>query len=157
MKSILCCISLCLTIVSRAQESIGSAGGHLESATVQMSINIGEPVIATATAGNTTLTQGFEQPWADIGTWVPAPEIGDEQVLVYPNPARHELFIVLGRTARGEQYTLLDAAGKLVASGRIEADIQAIGMESIASGNYQLVLRTQEGSPLGAFGIIINH
>lgn len=157
MRTRLFIVALCSAAASSAQETIGTAGAHYTGSQVQLSSNIGEPVIATVSGAQTTLTQGFEQPWADVSTWVPAPEGSGEQVLVYPNPTRHELFVSLGRTAHGEHYSLFDEAGKLVASGLIQSDIQSIGMERFAAGNYQLVLRTQKGAPLGTFRIIVNH
>lgn len=157
MRTLLAIILVGTATAARAQETISAAGAHYAGTAVQLSCNIGEPVIATVSGAQTTLTQGFEQPWADVSTWAPALEDSGEQVLVYPNPTRYELFVALGRGAQGERYTLFDAAGKLVTSGLIQADIHAIGMEGIASGNYQLVLQTQEGSPLGAFRIIVNH
>ncbi len=140
-----------------AQQTIGAAGAHYAGTAVQISTSIGEPVVTTVSGTATTLTQGFEQPWVDVSTVLPAPEESGDQVVVYPNPTRHELFVTLGRTARGERYRLIDAAGRLVTSGLIEADTQRIDVEGIASGNYQLVLNSKEGSPIGAFRIIVNH
>lgn len=153
----MCIIAICAAAPAVAQEAIGTGGGHYASTEVQLSVNIGEPVSSTAAGSTAILTQGFEQPWADVTTTIPSPEENGAAITVYPNPTRHELFVALGRTSHGEQYSLFDAAGKLVTAGRIEADVHAIGMERIATGNYQLVLQTQEGAPLGAFRIIVNH
>lgn len=157
MRTHLTAVAIFCVALVQAQEVIGTSGSHYVGSQVQLSVNIGEPVISTAEGNTRTLTQGFEQPWADVSTSLPTSSEEAASITVYPNPTRHELFIALGRTAHGEQYSLFDAAGKLVVSGRIEADIQTIGMERIASGTYQLVLHTQEGSPLGAFRIIVNH
>ena len=157
MRVLLVIIAAGAAASALAQQTIGAAGAHYAGTQVQLSANIGEPVVATVSGTAATLTQGFEQPWADVSTAQPAPEGSGEQVLVYPNPTRHELFVTLGRTARGERYTLFDTAGKLITTGLIEADTQSICVEGIASGYYQLVLNTKEGSPLGAFRIIVNH
>lgn len=155
MRTLITCIALCAAMPALAQEVIGTAGGHFATAQTQLSVSIGEPVTSTAIGTGNVLTQGFEQPWADISTALPAHS--GEAITVYPNPVRHELFVALGHAANGEHYHLLDASGKLVLQGRVEADRQPISMEEVASGTYHLLLNTPEGTPLGAFRIIVNH
>lgn len=157
MRTQLVGAALFSAVLVQAQEVISASGSHYTGSQVQVSVNIGEAVTSTVEGSTRTLTQGFEQPWADVSTAIPSATEHGTAINVYPNPTHHELFIALGHAANGEHFSLFDAAGKLVTTGRMEAEIQAIGMERVANGNYQLVLQTQEGSPLGAFRIIVNH
>ena len=140
-----------------AQQTISSSGGHYTGGPVQVSANIGEPVIATVGNATSTLTQGFEQPWADITTTVPPTYVADIAINVYPNPVRHDLNIALGREARGERYRITDAAGRLVAEGMLSASLSTIAMSDHASGNYQLTLSDHADTPIAMFRIIVNH
>lgn len=155
MNGLVSCFALCAAIPAVAQEVVGAGGGHYATSQAQLSVSIGEPVTSTVTGAGIALTQGFEQPWADVSTAITSPT--DAAIMVFPNPVRHELFVALGHAANGEHYHLLDASGKLVLQGRIEADRQPISMEEVASGTYHLLLNTPEGTPLAAFRIIVNH
>lgn len=148
---------LAFALPGLAQQTISAAGGNYTGSTVSMAVNIGEPVIATVSSGSTTMTQGFEQPWADINTIVSPTATDDQAINVFPNPTRHDLNIALGRPAQGERYLLHDAGGRLVSEGSINDATSTLSMEHFASGNYQLNLITKNGHPIAAFRIIIQH
>ncbi len=73
MRVLLVIIAAGAAASALAQQTIGAAGAHYAGTQVQLSANIGEPVVATVSGTAATLTQGFEQPWADVSTAQPAP------------------------------------------------------------------------------------
>ena len=144
------------TLPTMAQQVIGSGGGAYSSPTSAMTVTIGEPVIATGTGPANTITQGFQQPWADITTLVEEPVDG-AAIHVYPNPVSHTLRIALDGAALAERYLLLDAAGRHVADGSITSTITELDMERYASGGYILRVFTADQREVKSFKISITH
>lgn len=140
----------------QAQQLIGAAGGLLTGTDGTIEYAIGEAVIGTVQSGNTMLTQGFEQPWAQIITLVPAEDPNDAAI-VYPNPVRHLLNIQLPPHAVGQDYQFLDAAGRLVAHGRLTNIRTELDTEPLASGSYMLLLVNSASAHKQSFRIIITH
>ncbi|MFZ1332796.1 MAG: T9SS type A sorting domain-containing protein [Flavobacteriales bacterium] len=118
--------------------TIGTAGGELNSANNRIEYNIGEPVVGTVDAGSNTLTQGFEQPWADVevGISTAAPEAA---ISVYPNPTSQDLNIHLPNNAH-HNYTVYDAAGKLILRGNLTNSLTTLDVADLKSGNYNLII-----------------
>ncbi|MGV9012784.1 MAG: T9SS type A sorting domain-containing protein [Flavobacteriales bacterium] len=137
------------------QLTIGSAGGTLNSATDRLEYNIGEPVVGTVGNATSTFTQGFEQPWADVGTGVPTlpPEAA---IRVFPNPTRHDLNILIPENAH-HAYSMVDAAGKLILNGAITELLTTLDVTPLASGNYSLIVSDTANRTKQSFRIIINH
>lgn len=133
--------------------TIGSAGGELNSATNRIEYNIGEPVVGTVVSGSNTLTQGFEQPWADIevGISTASPEAA---INVYPNPTRQDLNIQLPNSAH-HNYSLFDAAGKLVLQGNLNSSLTTLDVSTLKSGNYNLIVDDTVDLSRQTFRIII--
>ena len=144
------------TCAAHAQQVVAGAGAYHHSGNTAIAYTIGEPVIATVSAGSNTLTQGFHQPWADISSVVEEPS-RDGDITVYPNPVRHVLHIALGEGVHAEGYILHDASGLLVADGRITGILTGINMERHASGSYHLRVSDAEGKPLKSFKISVAH
>ncbi|MBX2972323.1 MAG: T9SS type A sorting domain-containing protein [Flavobacteriales bacterium] len=140
-----------------AQQVVAGGGGHHADATTAISYTIGEPVIATVSAGASTLTQGFHQPWADIGTLVDNVQDDGPAINVYPNPVRHTLHIAIDDAARAQHYFLHDAAGRLVTDGRIGATITELDMEPYASGSYVLRVLGSDNATMKSFKISVTH
>jgi len=140
----------------QAQQVIGSAGGVLIGTDATIEYNIGEAVIGTVESGNAMLTQGFEQPWAQIITLVPA-EDTDDAAVVYPNPVRHFLNIQVPEQGVGQDYRFMDAAGRLVAHGQLAAIRTELDTEPLASGSYMLLLINPVTERTQSFRIIITH
>ncbi|MBK7298078.1 MAG: T9SS type A sorting domain-containing protein [Flavobacteriales bacterium] len=135
------------------QMTIGSAGGELNSSTNRIEYNIGEPVVGTLVSGSNTLTQGFEQPWADIevGISTAAPEAA---INVYPNPTRQDLNIQLPSNAH-HNYTVYDAAGKLILYGNLNNSLTTLDVANLKSGNYNLIVDDTIDLSRQTFRIII--
>ena len=144
------------SLPTMAQQVIASGGGAYTSPANAMSVTIGEPIIATATGPANTITQGFQQPWADITTLVEEPMDGPS-IHVFPNPVRHTLTIELDDPSKADRYVLLDAAGRQVVDGRIGSTITQLDMEAYASGGYILRVFTPDQRNVKSFKISVTH
>lgn len=157
MKKFILPLALALPTFSMAQAVVSGGGGYHTNATSAISYTIGEPVIATVAAASTSLTQGFQQPWADITTAVEEPLPDAPSINVYPNPVRHTLHIALDATVIDHRYALHDAAGRLVTEGRISNTITDLDMETYASGSYVLRVLGSDNSTVRSFKISVTH
>lgn len=140
-----------------AQQVVAGGGGHHANASSSISYTIGEPVIATASVAGTSMTQGFQQPWVDIGTMVDDQHDDGPMVNVYPNPVRHTLHIAIDDVNRAKHYFLHDAAGRLVTDGRIGDSITELDMEPYASGSYVLRVLGADDTTMKSFKISVTH
>lgn len=157
MRASLIALLLGSPILSSAQEVIGAGGAYHTSGTAGLSYTIGEPVTATVGNASTTLTQGFQQPWADINTVVDDPVTDGPSINVYPNPVRHVLHIAMDGTPEGHHYVLHDAAGRQVTDGRIGSTITDLDMEPFASGSYYLRVLGPNDNSGRSFKISVTH
>lgn len=157
MQQVHLLLALIIALPATAQEVVSSGGDHHSGTNVSISYTIGEPVIATASAGGTTLTQGFHQPWVDITTMVSETTADGTDIVVYPNPVRHILHIALDGDPEGHQYILHDAAGKQVTDGRIATSITELDMQRFASGSYFLHVLGPNDTHLRTFKLSVTH
>lgn len=94
---------------------ISTAAGNYTGGGLNLSWTVGQPEYITGSAGNSILTQGFQQPHKLILTARPETKTADVSVRLYPNPAHAELTAAYQFTGPGElTLTLLDATGKTV-------------------------------------------
>ena len=118
-------------------EVLSGAGDHFSGADVQLSWTLGE--IATETLGSNSqqITQGFHQSYLTI---VKVVEYYDDFNLnVYPNPARHMLYIDLDKPAEDLSLTLYDGIGKPVFEESIDGVFNTeIDVSSFRPGVYYL-------------------
>lgn len=137
-----------------AAQQVVSAGGqehvHLGRS---LTFTLGEPVHTTAVGTSAVLTQGFNQPWAEINTGVDDPM--DDPISVYPNPTRHVLYVDHKAHREGERYALFNAAGALLLEGALNGQITTLDMERFASGGYLLNLHGPDKKTLRTFKISI--
>lgn len=141
---------------STAPEVFSTAGGFGNSATEQISWTIGEPVIATVAAGSNSVTQGFQQPWADVTIGLEESPANGPAIAVYPNPTRHVLNVVYGGLPGRDRYELHDAGGRLVQGDRVAGPHMVLDMEKYASGMYVLRLLGPDDNILRTFKINVN-
>jgi hypothetical protein len=66
----------------------------------------------------------------------------EKEINVYPNPAKDALFVNLSNG----NYTILDALGKNVISGRIPSDASKINIDSLKNGIYFIQLNNSKGN-----------
>ncbi|WP_188507727.1 T9SS type A sorting domain-containing protein [Parapedobacter pyrenivorans] len=152
MKTVLlaCGFFCCAVIPAHSQDLVRQAvanAGH--SATVGYTIfqyTIGEPVVATLSAGDLLLTQGFQQP--EVAGPIKAPEapfVSD--LIVYPNPAAEFTNLEFDLLQDGRVvFMLVNNAGQVVftetsqmLAGRLK---YTMALSNYASGLYYLVIRT---------------
>ncbi len=150
------CIGVLAPIAAHAQQVVASGGSDHQNSTTAIAYTIGEAVIATATAGDHTLTQGFHQPWALV-TAVDENTHATANILVYPNPVRHTLHIATDELRDLERFTLHDAAGRLVTDGRLNGTLTELDMGSFASGMYVLRVMDRSVNTLRSFQISVTH
>jgi len=157
MRRSILLFTLGLPVLALAQTVVSGGGGHHSNATTAISYTIGEPVIATVSAAGTTLTQGFQQPWADITTEVTNTTTDLPEISVYPNPVRHTLHIAVDQGADAQHYFLHDGAGRLVTEGRLSSTLTDLDMQPYASGSYVLRVLGNDHSTLQTFKIHVTH
>lgn len=148
--------TLCPTF-GMAQSVVAGAGGEHLNGNTQITYTIGEPITATVSAGGYTLTQGFQQPWADIGTLIGEADSDLPGITVYPNPVRHTLHIALDTPTEDQHYSLHDAAGRMVTEGRITGTRTDLDMEPYSSGGYVLRVFGANATVMKAFKISVTH
>ena len=122
---------------------IASAGGYTQNGGYSVSWTLGEPVIATATNGGTTLTQGFQQPSYDVVA-ITTQNIEGFEINVYPNPATD--FVVIDWTTDKENtlyISLFDLAGKKISEQTClsSQDKVSVNMSQLASAHYLLEVK----------------
>lgn len=122
-----------------------------------ISWTIGEPVINTVSGGGNTLTQGFQQPWADISTVIGENAGSAPDIRVYPNPVRHVLNVDVPGDAGQDQLELLDAAGRTVLQTNTTGDHTELDLTRYGAGNYFLRVLNAEGIVSRTFKINITH
>lgn len=77
----------------------------------------------------------------DIETITSIGEFSGATITVFPNPAADVLNIDLGTLSGRTEYTLIDAAGRVVMSDVLTAVRQTIGVGNVANGLYVFTLR----------------
>lgn len=137
------------------QNVVATGGSYHQGTNNSISYTIGEPVISTENNASHQLTQGFQQPWADITIAVEEPNMDASTISVYPNPVRHVLHLSLSDAPIDHRFELFDALGKQLLSDRIQSTVTDIDMEQYASGGYFLRVFGPNDSGLRTFKISV--
>ncbi len=139
-----------LTLFCCAQQVIASAGSYNNNGSVSLSTTIGETVIATYVAANTTLTQGFQQP-----TYIVINSIAESsgellQIKVYPNPTAGNIAIDLKNIqGDGMALTVTDLQGKIVLRQNMFTNtINAVDLQHEANASYLFIITDKNGGLL---------
>lgn len=140
-----------------AQNTVGASGGSGTTASGTVSWTVGQPVTSTVTDGEHTLTQGFQQPWAEVGTGVEENTTTASDIRVYPNPTRHLLNVEMPGANEKNELQLLDATGRIVLQAPATGDRTELDLHDYGTGNYFLRIWNAEGDLTRTFKIIINH
>ncbi len=144
-------ILLMLAAIGAQAQSIGPKTLNATGGTVTISGNtyewsVGEmTVINTASSSTLVVTQGVLQPTTPTTGIKKTESFTAQQLKVYPTPTQNTLFIQPDFNKSGQlQCYVTDAAGKEIL--KHEANLQTgnekqqINMESLAAGNYMLVV-----------------
>ena len=129
---------------TKAQEVISPAGDYFENHTGSLSWTLGEISIETFTAGETILTQGFQQPEIMVGTFYE--NIGANfQMTIFPNPTKAFLTVYTDfEQAQNLEYRIFDMMGRLIASNRLVGEHTRIAFNDYHPGYYFLSIHTDE-------------
>lgn len=137
--------------MSYCQQVIASSGGFTSNGSVSLSTTVGETVVNTNSVGETTLTQGFQQPdWFVVTNIL---EVADEtlRVNIYPNPTNGNISIDL-KSANSERFSLLvtDITGKTILRQNIFSNtINSVNLQTEANGQYLFGILDSEGAFVG--------
>ncbi len=135
-----------------AQEVISANGGTATAAGTQVSWTIGEPVIATISDANNTLTQGFHQTKLTV-TAINDIQVSGVEIKVYPNPTSDFVTVHFGKVVEKPAYFLFDLSGRMIQQKNIESTDEKIDMTDYSGGSYILKLNSGQ-QPLQTFKII---
>ncbi len=135
-----------------AQTVVSANGGTATAAGTQVSWTIGEPVVATVSDGNNTLTQGFQQSKLTV-TAINDIQVAGVEVKVYPNPTSDYVTVHFSNKIEKPVYLLFDLSGRLIEQKNIESTDTRIDMSSYSGGSYILKLSIAK-HPLQTFKII---
>jgi hypothetical protein len=154
MKKLIFTIAILLgsVIYVYAQEVVSAAGETKSVEQYEVSWTLGEPVIATGSSGNYSLTQGFHQPKLTVtSTEIFA---GDLNIEVYPNPTREFVTISSDRLIENAGYAIFSLTGEKLMEGEITSRTTKLNLENRASGSYILKLSGENNRPLQTFKIV---
>lgn len=127
-------ITYCSDLLS--QQVIATAGSTLVNSSGGISYTIGEGISEPLSAGDVTLTQGFQQSAIFVSLVSELKDAG-LSVIIYPNPTRGNLKLNINDfTMPGLQYLLLDVNGKLLSQKKVESYLTEVSMSQLQSGIY---------------------
>jgi hypothetical protein len=132
---LVCTLPAALIAQETTQSVIGSAGDDYQSDKVQISWTIGEVATETLSSENYILSQGFHQGNLKVNTLMkdlPA----DFQIKAYPNPVKD--ILIIESLEPGFEYQLMDANGRVIRNGIINANSEEIDFSSLSPGTYFL-------------------
>lgn len=144
-----------ITAQSITPQVVASSGGFTQNGNYSVSWTLGEPVIATAQSGSTTLTQGFQQPNYNV-TAITTQVLQGFDVNVFPNPTSD--YITVGWITNKENtlyITLFDLAGKMISQKSYSAADEkvSINLSQLASAQYLLEVKDKTNSATKIFRI----
>jgi hypothetical protein len=142
-----------LSVWLSAQEVISTAGQTQSISGYEISWTLGEPVIATVTAGTTVLTQGFHQSKLTV-TAIDEFPASDFEVTVFPNPTSDFVIVHLVPTTINAGLSLFEFSGKLLQQHLITESDTRVNLSGYASGTYILKLYQKDKTPVQSFKII---
>ena len=139
--------------IASAQEVVSSNGDSQSAAEYEVSLTVGEPVVATLIGSTNTLTQGFHQTKLTI-TAVNELLLPGIEIKVFPNPTQNFITIHFSEYIEDSKYSLYDFTGKLIENKLINSADTEIDLKKYASGQYILKLTNKSRQPIQTFKII---
>jgi hypothetical protein len=136
--------SLLLFSQNAQRTSIGVSGNSIQVVSNQTTYYVSQSVGQTGVIGNTlknnSIRQGFQQP--PLMATLLQHEINSLKVLVFPNPAKQNISIVLQEKDITNVYIqIIDSQGKLLYDGdKKYQEIINLEISDLASGIYQIYL-----------------
>jgi hypothetical protein len=135
-----------------AQEVISSSGSSFENSSARLSWTLGEPVIETFTAGQSVLTQGFQQSKLTVTA---INQISDNsiRIKVYPNPVTSQLTVEAGENEK-YNFSLIDLNGKVLVKREVKEIVETVDMQIFTPGSYFLTVFSSNGKQFQTFKVI---
>ena len=131
LKALSTLVLFCLFNTAYAQQVIASAGGD--------NFTIGEVVTSSLSNSNSTLTQGFHQPYFGIVSIVEYTDIG---INVFPNPTQGFVQIVPQEDINA-RVLLFDSRGRVLINQAITGE-STIDLTGFRQGEYSIIIRNQD-------------
>tara|TARA_B100000795_G_C22406691_1_gene289226 strand:+ start:84 stop:521 length:438 start_codon:yes stop_codon:yes gene_type:complete len=131
LKALSTIVLFCLFNTAYAQQVIASAGGD--------NFTIGEVVTSSLSNSNSTLTQGFHQPYFGIVSIVEYTDIG---INVFPNPTQGFVQIVPQEDINA-RVLLFDSRGRVLINQAITGE-STIDLTGFRQGEYSIIIRNQD-------------
>ena len=72
-------------------------------------------------------------------------------VILFPNPARHQITIKADEKLIGSNFTVLNITGQMVRSGKINSDNTLLDVGDLPGGTYLVQLQSKDGSSVSWF------
>jgi len=131
LKALSTLVLFCLFNTAYAQQVIASAGGD--------NFTIGEVVTSSLSNSNSTLTQGFHQPYFGIVSIVEYTDIG---INVFPNPTQGFVQIVPQEDINA-RVLLFDSRGRILINQAITGE-STIDLTGFRQGEYSIIIRNED-------------
>lgn len=122
---------------SISPQVVAASGNTTQNGSVILEQTIGEPLTVSYASGSDMLTQGFHQPAVSA---VGIEEWAQANVTLFPNPSADYAEVHVPSLVYTE-YSVYDAAGRLVARQPLESDQFKIDIQNYESGTYKLALK----------------
>lgn len=153
--SITLTIALFISSLAMAQEVVSSGGDYHSNSSGSLSSTIGEPIIETFSAGDYTLTQGFQQTKLIITALKPH-EAAKFNLEIFPNPTHSTIIIeATEEIQQSLQYSLYDFNGKVLYETCSDQSILKIDLTSFSPGTYLLRI-SNDNQQMNTYKIIKN-
>ncbi len=132
---------------STIPQVISSLGNFSDNGNFSLSATVGETITSTLNAGNTTLTQGFQQPEYEIINSVIESEGKLLQIKVYPNPTESNITVnILSDEQDVAQLIVIDVLGKVLFQQALSFNKDNIvNLNHLASGQYAIKITDTKG------------
>ena len=125
-----------LTLSVHAQEVTSASGNYDENNDLSISWTLGEVVINSFTADNTTLTQGFHQPVILVTSVNDFTQSADK-VTAFPNPATELVFLKVNNINDSKlRYEIYNQEGELIAQKEFSSETTEISFRKLIPATY---------------------
>lgn len=150
--SIIITITISCRIVN-SQQVVSNMGASLQNSSGSISFTLGEPVIATLSASDGIVTQGFHQTKLTV-TAIEENLGSPMSVKVFPNPTTNVLYVSLDcDEIRHIKLVLYDISGKILTAINADKDFMEVDFSGYLPGTY--IIKIYKGRmTLGAYKIV---
>jgi hypothetical protein len=142
MKTIFFIIAITYCSGLLSQQVVATAGSTLVNSSGGISYTLGEGISQTISAGDVTLTQGFQQSNLFVSL---VSEIKDSglSIFIFPNPTSGIIKLKIEKEPLpGMQYLLFDNSGKLISQKKVESYETEVSLCQLQAGVYFLKVQT---------------